>query len=92
MKLLPCPINGLRPISEFVYGGEYREMPGLRLTRAEASRFWQVDETTCDAIVRALVIAHGGTVTATSRGRGEGSTFVVRLPLLDVGSATAETT
>jgi hypothetical protein len=35
--------------------GEYREMPGLRLTRAEASRFWQVDETTCDAIVRALV-------------------------------------
>jgi len=27
MKLLHCPINGLRPISEFVYGGEYRELP-----------------------------------------------------------------
>ena len=27
MKLLDCPVNGPRPISEFVYGGEYREMP-----------------------------------------------------------------
>jgi len=27
MKLLTCPINGTRPISEFVYGGELRPMP-----------------------------------------------------------------
>ncbi len=27
MKLLNCPINGTRPISEFIFGGEYREMP-----------------------------------------------------------------
>lgn len=27
MKLLTCPINGIRPISEFVFGGEYRVMP-----------------------------------------------------------------
>jgi sarcosine oxidase subunit delta len=27
MKLMTCPINGTRSISEFVYGGEYREMP-----------------------------------------------------------------
>ncbi len=27
MKLLTCPVNGLRPISEFVYGGEIRPMP-----------------------------------------------------------------
>jgi sarcosine oxidase subunit delta len=27
MKLLTCPINGTRPVSEFAYGGEYREMP-----------------------------------------------------------------
>jgi sarcosine oxidase subunit delta len=27
MKLLTCPINGTRPVSEFVYGGSYREMP-----------------------------------------------------------------
>jgi sarcosine oxidase subunit delta len=27
MKMLNCPINGLRPIDEFAYGGEVREMP-----------------------------------------------------------------
>jgi sarcosine oxidase subunit delta len=27
MKLLRCPINGLRPLSEFVFGGEVRDMP-----------------------------------------------------------------
>jgi len=27
MKLLTCPINGTRPISEFIYGGEFRLMP-----------------------------------------------------------------
>jgi signal transduction histidine kinase len=34
------------------------------------------------AVVRALVEAHGGSVTASSPGVGRGSTFVVRLPLL----------
>lgn len=27
MKVMTCPINGPRPISEFTYGGEYRAMP-----------------------------------------------------------------
>lgn len=27
MKILTCPINGPRPITEFTYGGEYRPMP-----------------------------------------------------------------
>jgi len=27
MKLLNCPINGPRPVSEFAYGGEVRAMP-----------------------------------------------------------------
>ena len=27
MKILTCPINGPRPIQEFRYGGEVREMP-----------------------------------------------------------------
>ena len=27
MKLMPCPINGPRPVAEFVYGGEVRPMP-----------------------------------------------------------------
>ena len=27
MKILTCPINGPRPLSEFVFGGEVRPMP-----------------------------------------------------------------
>ncbi len=27
MKLLDCPINGLRPLQEFLFGGELRTMP-----------------------------------------------------------------
>lgn len=27
MKLLACPINGPRPVSEFIYWGEVRDMP-----------------------------------------------------------------
>jgi len=27
MKIMTCPINGSRPVSEFVYGGEVRDMP-----------------------------------------------------------------
>jgi len=34
------------------------------------------------ALVRKLVELHGGTVTATSPGQGQGSTFTVKLPLL----------
>ncbi len=28
MKILDCPLNGPRNISEFTYGGEYHPMPG----------------------------------------------------------------
>jgi signal transduction histidine kinase len=35
-------------------------------------------------LVRSLVALHGGSVTATSEGRGRGSTFEVRLPLAKV--------
>ncbi|MBM4069660.1 MAG: sarcosine oxidase subunit delta [Planctomycetes bacterium] len=36
MKILTCPINGPRPITEFAYGGELREMPDpARATDAE---------------------------------------------------------
>lgn len=27
MKLLTCPVNGTRPLSEFIFGGEYRLVP-----------------------------------------------------------------
>jgi len=41
-------------------------------------------------LVHQLVEAHGGTVTATSGGIGQGSTFTVRLPLSPVESSAAE--
>jgi PAS domain S-box-containing protein len=53
-------------------------------------RFWQADSTTTRthgglglglALVRHIVEVHGGEVEARSAGEGQGSTFVVRLPL-----------
>jgi DNA-binding IclR family transcriptional regulator len=35
--------------------GEYFEMPGLRLTSAQASRLWGLDTATCQRLLRMLV-------------------------------------
>ena len=35
--------------------GEYFEMPGLRLTSAQASRLWGLDTATCQRLLRTLV-------------------------------------
>lgn len=35
--------------------GEFHEMPGLRLTFAQACRLWQLDAQTCEAILARLV-------------------------------------
>jgi PAS domain S-box-containing protein len=43
------------------------------------------------AIVRHLVEAHGGTISASSLGEGQGATFTVKLALLNVESETEET-
>jgi len=37
--------------------GEFLEMPGLRLTAQQAQRLWRLDETSCDAVLGALVDA-----------------------------------
>jgi CheY-like chemotaxis protein len=42
------------------------------------------------AIVRHLVGLHGGTVSADSRGEGQGATFTVRLPMMVVAVGVAE--
>ena len=44
------------------------------------------------SIVRSLVQLHGGSVSAHSDGRGRGSTFSVRLPLLAAGEAALTST
>jgi hypothetical protein len=35
--------------------GEYNEMPGLRLTPAQAQRLWGLDREACTALLDALV-------------------------------------
>ena len=35
--------------------GEFIEMPGLRLTVAQAQRLWGLDRTVCDQLLDALV-------------------------------------
>jgi hypothetical protein len=37
--------------------GEFLEMPGLRLTEAQARRLWGLDEASCAALLNALVEA-----------------------------------
>ena len=37
--------------------GEFLEMPGLRLTPEQARRLWRLDETSCNAVLGALVDA-----------------------------------
>jgi hypothetical protein len=37
--------------------GEFLEMPGLRLTDAQARRLWGLDAASCDALLGALVDA-----------------------------------
>jgi hypothetical protein len=37
--------------------GEYFEMPGLRLTLAQACRLWQIDASTCEMLLEYLVRA-----------------------------------
>lgn len=37
--------------------GEFLEMPGLRLTQAQARRLWGLDESACRALLDALVEA-----------------------------------
>jgi hypothetical protein len=36
---------------------EFREMPGLRLTPAQATRLWGLEEKTCAAVIDQLVAA-----------------------------------
>lgn len=46
------PIEALRRVK-----GEYLEMPGLRLTIAQAQRLWGLDRAVCDALLGSLVDA-----------------------------------
>lgn len=38
--------------------GEFKEMPGLRLTIDQAMRLWTLDRRTCDSVLDSLVASH----------------------------------
>ena len=38
--------------------GEYREMPGMRLTIEQAMRLWDIDRQTCAVAFDSLVASH----------------------------------
>lgn len=52
---------------------EFREMPGLRLTLAQAARLWGVEQATCRLVIEELVARSflrwtpGGAVVRTDR-------------------------
>lgn len=46
------PLEVLRRVQ-----GEYIEMPGLRLTTAQAQRLWGLDRAVCDSLLGTLVEA-----------------------------------
>ena len=35
--------------------GEYREMPGMRLTVRQAQRLWALDASTCESLLHSLL-------------------------------------
>lgn len=53
MSTKPCCVNEedvLRRVQ-----GEFLEMPGMRLTEAQARRLWNLDAASCRALLTALV-------------------------------------
>jgi hypothetical protein len=49
-----------------VIKGEYKEMPGLQLTKPQAQRLWGLDASTCDVLLETLRAA--GFLRVTPRG------------------------
>jgi hypothetical protein len=47
----------IRPADEMLrrVKGEFLEMPGLRLTEAQARRLWDLDAAMCSAVLKSLV-------------------------------------
>lgn len=37
---------------------EYREMPGLQLTRPQIKRLWGIEDETCDTLLAELLSSH----------------------------------
>jgi hypothetical protein len=49
-----APQDGLLREWLSIIRGEFLEIPGLRLTRREFQRMWNLDALTCDSLIRSL--------------------------------------
>jgi hypothetical protein len=49
--------------------GEYRELPGMRLTIEQAMRLWSLDRQACTGIFDSLVASHDLEIDGTGRYR-----------------------
>jgi len=54
--MTPAPLRAGEDVVRRVQG-EYLEMPGLRLTEAQARRLWNLDEASCATVLGALIEA-----------------------------------
>ena len=54
--MTPEPLRATDDVLRRVQG-EFLEMPGLRLTEAQARRLWNLDQASCAALLGALVDA-----------------------------------
>ena len=58
----PCTVTVMRTFAEDGLlrrvRGEYREMPGMRLTVDQAMRLWTLDRRDCVKVLETLVAAH----------------------------------
>ena len=43
MKIMVCPLNGPRPVSEFAYGGEVKRMPALDAAPGDWARYVYIE-------------------------------------------------
>ena len=50
----PRPSRAIDMLSQRIRS-EYREMPGLRLTLAQAARLWGMDLSTCERVLASLI-------------------------------------
>jgi hypothetical protein len=55
--MTPEPQGGTEDVLRRVQG-EFLEMPGLRLTEAQARRLWNLDAASCTALLGALIDAN----------------------------------
>ena len=50
----PRPMTAMEQMLRRIEG-EFREMPGLRLTCRQAQRLWNLDQLVCESLLAALV-------------------------------------